>query len=317
MAQTSAFYLVNVSGPVQVGAPSVSDLQDFRAQAMEMSVFNVGPGEAVLMRLGGQAILVDCGAQVIKRNAALGNALRSYITARGIRLIAIVASHPHVDHLNAIETLLQGDVYQVLAPGAVYYHNGETMGTWLTETLLARLNALGPSVIQQTAVQGLGSFPGLGGTTMTMVADGRYKPSPAYKSIIMSVPYGQARILLTGDVYVSYEDALLADPAVTPHMAATALKITHHGSDGGTGANFVRQTVPRIAVASTASDEGHRLERKVRTRLTQSNCVVFDTYRTGGDVAVRSDGQIWVADGREGALYEVEQTKPGVLGVVG
>lgn len=313
---TSSFYMVDPSGVVQISAPPATLLTQFRQQAMQMTVFNVGPGEAVLLRLGHSGILVDGGARVIKRNSALGQALRSYLIGQGVRLIAIVASHPHVDHLNALETLLLGDPTEVLSPGAIYYHNGETTGTWLTETLVARLNALGPEVIQQVAVTGFGQYPGLGGTSMAMFVDGRWKPRPEYKSIITAVPHGQSRFLLTGDVYNTYEEALVANPLTRPYLPTPVLKITHHGSQDGTSSAFVQQAVPRISVASTAGDAGHRLERAVRNRL-RSYGEVFDTYRTEGDIAVRTDGSQRLLSGRQGVLFEVELAKPGVLGVVG
>jgi competence protein ComEC len=307
--------MVDPSGIFQVSTPSATLLTQFRQQAMQMTVFNVGPGEAILLRLGNSGILVDGGARVIKRNSTLGQALRGYLIGQGVRLMAIVASHPHVDHLNALETLLLGNPTEVLTPGAVYYHNGVTLGSWLTETLAARLNSLGPKVIQQVAVTGFGQYPGLGGTSMAMFVDGLWRPRPEYKSIIMAVPHGQARFLLTGDVYTTYEEALVANPVAAPYLATTVLKITHHGSQGGTGSVFAKQAVPRISVASTAGDAGHSLEPIVRTRL-RSYGVVFDTYRTRGDVTVRTDGLQRFLGGRQGVLFEVELAKPGVLGLV-
>ena len=103
MARRSFRYYVNApGGAVKIKKPTASVLSEFRVQALEMTTFNVGKGEAILLRLGGDAILVDGGAEVKKRNVALGRALRGYLVDRGIRLMAILASHPHVDHLNAI-----------------------------------------------------------------------------------------------------------------------------------------------------------------------------------------------------------------------
>ena len=314
MARRSFRYYVNTpGGAVKIRKPTASVLREFRGQALEMTTFNVGAGEAILLRLGEDAILVDGGAEVKKRNVALGQALRGHLADRGIRLMAILASHPHVDHLNGLETLLVDDASEVLAPGAVYYHNGETLGSWLTDTLLARLNALGSGVIQQVVVQGIGQFPGPGGTTMIMFTDGRWKPRPAYKSIVASVHYREAHFLLTGDIYIRYEDTLVADPATAPHLATNVLKITHHGSDHGTGTTFVEQAAPLISVASTAGDAGHRLERAVKRRL-QPYGVAFDTYGVGRHVTVRTDGLQRLLGVHQGVLFEVELSLPGVLG---
>ena len=314
MARRSFRYYVNTpGGAVKIRKPSATVLRDFRGQALEMTTFNVGGGEAILLRLGEDAILVDGGSEVKKRNVALGQALRGYLADRGIRLMAILASHPHVDHLNALETLLVDDASEVLAPGAVYYHNGETLGSWLTDTLQARLNALGPGVIQQVAVQGFGQFPGPGGTTMVMFTDGRWKPTPAYKSIVASVSYREARFLLTGDIYMRYEDTLVADTATAPHLATNVLKITHHGSEHGTGTNFLKQAAPLISVASTAEDAGHRLESVVKRRLRPYGAT-FDTYGLGRHISVRTDGLQRILGDHQGVLFEVEMSLPGILG---
>ena len=201
----------------------------------------------------------------------------------------------------------------MLAPGAIYYHNGETLGKWLSDTLLARLNALGPGVIRQVAIQGAGQFPGPGGTTMVMFTDGRSKPKPAYKSIVASIPYRDARILLTGDIYIRYEDTLVADPTIAPHLVTNVLKITHHGSEHGTGTNFLEQAAPLISVASTAEDVDHRLERVVKRRLRPFG-VVFDTYGIGRHITVRTDGFQRLLGENRGVLFEVELSLPGVLG---
>ena len=108
MARRSFRYYVNTpGGAVKIKKPAASILQEFREQALEMTTFNVGEGEAILLRVGKDAILVDGGAVVKKRNVALGKAPRGYLVDRGIRLMAILASHPHVDHLNALEALMR------------------------------------------------------------------------------------------------------------------------------------------------------------------------------------------------------------------
>jgi beta-lactamase superfamily II metal-dependent hydrolase len=86
MARRSFRYYVKTPGGAdKIRKPTASLLREFRAQALEMTTFNVGAGEAILLRLGEDAILVDGGAVVKKRNVALGRALRSHLADRGIR----------------------------------------------------------------------------------------------------------------------------------------------------------------------------------------------------------------------------------------
>lgn len=308
MAHT--FYFAHSAGVKRVKAPSGSVLQAFRASSVEMRVFNVGPGEAILLSLGSRTVLFDGGAIVKKSNASLGRALLAYLVARNLKLGAIVATHPHVDHLNALATILAEDDPPSLAPDAVYYHNDEALGTWLTETLWARVTALETAgrliVVPVTAgVAGLG----LPGVEMQHFVDGRYKPTPAYKSIFTIAWYGESSFLFTGDAYIEYENALLAGPIVGL-LSAHVLKITHHGSQDGTGQPFVDQALPRLSVASTAADEGHRLESVVKARLDAYG-KSFDTLGAGGDIIIRTDGRARSIGSVSGVLYEVSVEKPG------
>jgi competence protein ComEC len=277
-----------------------------------MTVFNVGPGEAILLQLRRRGILVDGGATNSKRNIPLGRAIRGYLVAKGVRLKAIVASHPHVDHLNAIETLLDDGPSEVLAPRPALYHNGQAMAPSLVTTLAAKLDALGTDVIQQVTVRGYAQYPGLGSGKLSMFVGDRSRHGPKYKSIIMSVPFRKARFLLTGDIYTDYEDTFLANPSSAQFLPTTVLKVTHHGSEHGTGASFVERALPRVSVASTASQSNHRLESEVRTRLEEQGAV-FDTFTAGGDITVRTDGVQRLWSGHQGILVEVEVAKPGIL----
>ncbi len=48
---------------------------------------------------------------------------------------------------------------------------------------------------------------------------------------------------------------------------ADELKVTHHGASSGTANWLVCAVKPGIAIASTAKDDGHRLEEDVLDRL--------------------------------------------------
>lgn len=297
------FYLVSTQSITETNL-SASDQTDFNAEALTMRMFNVGKGEAILLSRGTQGVLFDGGAQRKKRNAALGQAIIAHLAQANIRLGAFVATHPHVDHLNALATVLDGSAPPSIAGQAVFYHNGETMGKWLTETLGARLAALAASgQLEVQAVQDVLAGRGLSQVQMLHFTDGRSKPKPAYKSIFTRVWYRSASFLFTGDAYEDYEDKLVAGP-LGALLEVDVLKITHHGSDDGTGQAFVNAVDPRIAVASTAADPTHRLEPAVRTRLG-GNTEIRDTFTNGGDVIVRTDGQRRQSAGHTGVVYEV------------
>ena len=92
------FFLIAQGGlhPVR---PDEETLAELRDDPLEIVMFNVGDGEAIIIRRRRLAILVDGGSVVKKRNRELGRVLLSYLSDEGLRLRAIVASHPHTDHL--------------------------------------------------------------------------------------------------------------------------------------------------------------------------------------------------------------------------
>ena len=307
----SKFFILSPARIRKLPRPSSRLVEEMRADALEMNVFNVGAGEAILLRRGNAAVLVDGGAVVKKRNMELGIALKEYITGAGLKLSGVVASHPHVDHLNALSTLFTSDGPQVLADGATYFDTGETMGVWLTDTLGAALESLSGAITVVHVGTAGAQLTLSDDVKITMFVDGRWRPRPAYRSVFMSLAFRDTKVLLTGDAYIAYENSLL-DSLAAAYLRADVLKITHHGSEHGTGQAFVDWTTPRISVASTHDDAGHRLERVVRDRLNVLG-LAYDTLTTGGDIVVRTDG-VWRTVGRKaGILYEVETVTPGRL----
>ena len=303
------FYFVDANS-ISETTLSNRDERSFDAEALTMRMFNVGDGEAILLSRGTDGVLFDGGLERRKRNPPLGRALLGYLAQRNITLRALVGTHPHVDHLNALATVLEGDTPPVLSDNAIYYHNGETMGAWLTDTLGARLDSLTASGrLEVHAVEEAVAGQGPSDVQMLHFTDGRWNPRPAYKSIFTRVWYGFASFLFTGDAYFDYEEEFLSGP-LSDLLDVDILKITHHGSEHGTGQAFVDAVEPRIAVASTSQDSGHRLEQEVRDRLGQGT-KIFDTFTEGGDIIIRTDGRRRESRGGTGVVYEVRIDQPG------
>ena len=89
------------------------------------------------------------------------------------------------------------------------------------------------------------------------------------------------------------------------------LKVTHHGASSGTANRLVCAVKPGIAIASTAVDDGHRLEEDVLGRLggRPGPRKVLETL-VDGDIIIRTDGQ--TRNG--GVLYHVDRKRPGQFG---
>ncbi len=326
----STFYRVTRTQPPVAVNPSKKVIRNMRGDALEMTVFSVGSGEAILLRRGTNALLIDAGVAGSKKGEALGKKLAEYIedpnkTGVGLTRVAIVSSHPHVDHINAVPTLLSEIGSTNLSQNARYYHNGVNVAAGLKPALdTAIQDAFGAARV--VVVGGNGQLPNNGPIVpplspdvtirMAVEHDKEFESNPKYRSIFMKLRFREAKFIFTGDANTGnaannddYETQMLK-LLPEPSHRQDVLKITHHGSSHGTGQAFVAETEPRISVASTSQKTDHSLKQQVRARLGLDN-VALDTHKTGGDIIVRTDGKRRKLGGTYGILYEVEESSPG------
>jgi competence protein ComEC len=272
-------------------------------------MFSVGHGEAILLIFpGGRTWLVDGGtSNSLGPNEQLGRLLLGYLEARGLTLEACVASHPHVDHVGALATILASGS-AALAPTVTVYRGAVA---WTgTAAWLGRY---------QQAVAGLGaavdevplSDAHLEVPIAPWVAAHLFAGSGAgpYTSLFMQLRFGAARLLFTGDAHCAYELDLL-NAFGAEDFRADMLKITHHGSSSGSAGRVLEAIRPAFAIASTADDDGHRLEADTLERVLGPGRRrrAFETL-VDGDITVRTDGQPYLG----GVLYQVELTSPGAF----
>ena len=324
---SSRFYRVTRTQPPVAVNPTKKVIKNMRGDALEMTVFSVGAGEAILLRRGTNAMLIDAGLTKTSKIAVAGKKLAEYIedpnnAGIGLTLVAIVSSHPHVDHINIVPALLSEIDSTNLSLNARYYHNGVDVAPGLKPGLKAAVKeTFGTTrvVIVGGTVQSPDNSPinlELSPDvkiTMAVEHANAFESTEKYHSIFMKLRFRKAKFIFTGDANTAkgYETRML-ELLPEPSHRQDVLKITHHGSSSGTGQAFVAKTQPRISVASTSDDSGHSLEQDVRDRLG-THGEAFDTHTTGGDIIVRTDGKRRTLGGKHGILYEVEEFSPGRL----
>ena len=298
-------WLVSEHGRTGV-SPSAAERRALRDDGLQVAVYYVGPGEAIVVSRRREAVLIDGGSNShLPKNDALGRKLANRMKADGLRLRAIIASHPHQDHTNFYHELVT-EHQELFAPDAQYFDNGTVPATnqwnrlkdWRSDLPFERR-----TVADDPSKDGRDRIPGFAADADAHLLRGtKGKPAPdseavKYWSIFLFLRFRKAWLLFTGDAYMDYEEMLL-DRLKGLSRRAHLLKVTHHGSSGGTSPSLVANLRPAVAVASTDSDPGHRLEADVRDRLSVS--AVYTTYEGAGpgrDIFVRTDGQ--VRPGRE------------------
>lgn len=98
--------------------------------------------------------------------------------------------------------------------------------------------------------------------------------------------------------------------SVLPAVRSDVLKVTHHGSEGGTDEGVLADIRPGIAIASTGPGDGHRLEDVTRNHITARGTRIFETYKDENgqvdarDLLIETDG-LPVNGG--GILYRVRR----------
>ena len=226
----------------------------------------VGQGDAIVLRSGGRAALVDAGPQ--KSAFALGN----YLRKEGIgRLEWALVTHGHPDHFLGLTELAK-----TIDIGAVWFNGHPNPGpAWLH--LRRHLDGLGIPVIRApTGHQQLGR---LRLTVMPPLIGSTVEENDA--SIAMVVRGAAASVLLTGDLEAAGEAALL-DRSI-PRV--DVLQAPHHGSRTSSGRALLRATCPRSAVYSVG--HGNRYGLPHPTVVDRYARFGIPVWRTDEDGRVR------------------------------
>ena len=249
---------------------------------LELHMIDVGQGDALALRTPrGRWIVVDAG-----RSWAGGDAGRSvvvpYLRARGGDVVAFILSHPHMDHAGGAASVIRATHPQLYLdpgfPGA--------SGSYLESLLAARAAGARWERIRP------GESLSIDSVRLSFLA-----PDSAWAaalddanlaSSVVLVHYGKVSFLLTGDAEGPEEDWMLAHDSLA--LAATVLKVGHHGSITSTTPAFLRAVHPRLALISVGAGNsyGHPGAEVLRELATAG----VQTLRTDrlGTIVVRTDG---------------------------
>ncbi len=242
---------------------------------LEMRAFDVGQGDAVLLRFDGRAVLVDTGPDQDTARTALVEGLARLGVAR---LDALVLTHSDADHVGGALEILRSVPVTAL-------WTAPPNGIQILEAIEAAAARAGAVVERPADGLELPWHPAI--ATRILLLGPNDVRGDNNQSVMLEVRYGDAEFLLTGDIERPAERALLAAGALGE---ADVLKVAHHGAATSSTTELLEVVRPQVAVVS--SGLGNRFGHPRGEALQRLRTAGAQVFRTdlAGDVAVRTDG---------------------------
>jgi competence protein ComEC len=254
---------------------------------LHVYIFDIGEGDAILIRNGKQNVLIDGGPGPQPVLMGLGSALPFW--DRNLDLM--VLTHPHLDHLGGmIEVLRNYKVKQVL-----------TTGLTSSTTYFTAWNDLLKAKSVSTILAGSGQCFYLGDGTKLEVLNPGGTATPGTEEeiendgIVLRLTRGKISFLFTADIGPEAEAELIRKRA---NLDCTVLKVAHHGSASSSTAGFLAVAKPEAAVISVGAENrfGHPGPQVIK-RLEVTGVAEDNIFRTdlSGTIQFTTDGSgLWV-----------------------
>ncbi len=235
----------------------------------ELWFFDVGHGDAILVRAGEHAWLVDAGTRARDFDAGRAVVLPA-LRALGVRrLDALALTHADLDHVGGAATVLESlpvaELWltrETLAAPALRKPRRSAARRGVAERVVAAGDELGAGSLSLRALWPPADFAA---------------PTSNAGSLVLRVASARGCALLGGDAPAEVELRLTAQLA-----PCDVLKLGHHGSATSSAARFLDQLEPVVAVASAGRRPHAPLPHPdVRRRLGARSISLFETRRDG------------------------------------
>ncbi len=252
---------------------------------------NVGQGDAILLTYGSTQILTDGGP-----DKSVLTCLGKYMPFYDHKIEMVISTHPDADHLTGLISVIQNyKVEKILI-------NPIDPGTQVYQALVSGVGGEGLDIINPEVGMRVGS--GLIYLDIENPSDAllsrlelkdegsnlsKYKISGETNlySIVTRISFKNFTAVLSGDIPQEISDALAVS---WPMGSVDYIKIPHHGSINGLTENFLRASMPKIAVISVGKNSWGHPREEILEMLAKYNVRVFRTDKMG-DIELVSDGK--------------------------
>ena len=206
----------------------------------------------------------------------------SYIrnTLKISHIDCLVSTHPHLDHIYGLASLLNAAPADLILTPVLEWNS----------TAFGNMTAYAAAQDTPLTVPQEGDTIQLGGALVTVlhcwpeaVSLGRTNDA----SIVLRIDYGATSFLFTGDAE-DWSEYMMLDSET--NLRADVLKVSHHGSNTASTAEFLKAVSPAYAVISAgAGNEFGHPHVSVLRRLEDAGCSIFRTD-ISGTVVLCSNG---------------------------
>lgn len=255
---------------------------------LRVTFLDVGQGDAILVEVpGGPRLLVDGGPGGSARFDVGERVVAPFLWNRGFqRLHVVAATHADSDHSGGLAAVLRGfAVAEVWENGHWSAGHADVVRALERSRAPRRVLAAGVRVWLDDALVTVLNPPPPGEDEERLAGEND-------RSLVLRLDWRGVALLLTGDLTTSGEARLLAARAP---VAATVLKVAHHGSRTSTGEDFAGASRPRVAVVSVGARNPFRHPAtEVLERLAAMGTRVYRTDRDGAVILETDGASLWV-----------------------
>lgn len=256
-----------------------------KTEAAEMSLLaiNVRKADALLLRCGESAYLIDTGE---KKTA---DTLLDVLRGEGItHLSGVILTHTHSDHTGALKALLQSEITVGRIYASAYYVLKKEDGKHPIEKAIKKTDYSMDDVVWLKSGD---TIPLDGGKLSVLGPLEKDEDTENCNSLVLLAEGGGGSILLTGDMEFPEESSLL-NASLIPR--ADVLKVGNHGEEDATSEALLNAVQPSYAVISTNSDdEPDTPHPRVMKVLSNWNVQVLITQNTKTGVLITlRDGKV-------------------------
>lgn len=243
--------------------------------ALEVHFIDVGQGDAILIRCGDAAMLIDAGEN------DKGTLVQNYIRKQGVTsLDYLIVTHYHSDHCGGADVIISKyDIDTIIMPDYIKD----------TATYRDVVQAMDYKGYEVTSPEVGGRYR-LGDAEFSIIAPNKedYGDVENNYSIGIVLMHGSRKFVFTGDAEEEAEEDIV-DNGID--ISADVLKAGHHGSRTSSTEKFIRAVGPEYAVVSCGENNeyGHPNAATLNT-LRSMGIKLFRTDEQGSIIAV-SDGE--------------------------